>query len=408
MIHWLTAWVLLLQLGGTPAVDKNSLQTLAQTALKKVERMRGQVLSAPLKMGVKSRAEILTFVTSRLSQEYGPEKVKAEGWLLKDQGFLSHDIDYGQLVSELLSEQIAGFYDHTRQELHIADWLGAAVQEPVMAHEIFHAIQDQEWGGGRLLDSKRFNHDQILAHAALLEGDATIVMLNYSSGADMSTSAMTINMVAASLPMQMSSNQFPTMAKAPLYLKQSLIFPYQQGLLFVSALRQSGLSWTKIREVYKDPPRSTEQILHPKKYYSNRDHPSSVELPDNLIPGFKVRWSGATGEFHARQLLLQKLPTTDAISGAEGWDGDQTVVLSDGARHVSLTYSVWDSVDDARDFAKKLRQVVQGAKKSRSGAAVHSHLQQTNDIVVYAFSKDGELSRKAVKLALKTAKVERR
>ncbi|MEE2757651.1 MAG: hypothetical protein VYA30_13430 [Myxococcota bacterium] len=408
MIHWLTAWVFLLQLGGTPTSDESSLQTLAQTALKKVERMRDQRLSAPLKMGVKSRAEILTFVKSRLSQEYGPDKVEAEGWLLKDQGFLADEIDYGRLVSELLSEQIAGFYDHTRQELHIADWLGAAVQEPVMAHEIFHAIQDQEWGGGQLLDSKKFSHDQILAHAALLEGDATIVMLNYSSGTDMSASAMTINMVAASLPLQMSSNQFPTMAKAPLYLKQSLIFPYQQGLLFVSALRQAGLSWSKIRDVYKDPPQSTEQILHPKKYYSTRDVPSTVKLPDNLMPGFTVRWSGATGEFHARQLLLQKLPATDAISGADGWDGDQTFVLSDGTRHVSVTYSVWDSGADARDFANKLKQVSQLSKTKKSGSTAHFHSVQTDEVVAYAFSRDKELSKRAVELALEKAQVERR
>ena len=215
-------------------------------------------------------------------------------------------------------------------------------------------------------------------------------------------------MVAASLPLQMSSPQFPTMAKAPLYLKQSLIFPYQQGLLFIAALRQAGLSWDKIRAVYEDPPKSTEQILHPKKYYAVRDEPSSVALPESLLPGFKTRWSGATGEFHARQLLLQSLPTADAIKGADGWDGDQTVVLSNGAKHVSLTYSVWDSNDDADDFAIKLRRVTQldKGKKKRRNASLH--LVQTGSVVVYAFSADSELCHRAVNAAIKTAKVNRR
>ena len=206
MIQWPLAWALLAQSGQSPDVDATALKQLAQKALKKVERMRNQTLSAPLKMGIKSRDQVLKFVTQRLADEYGPQKVRAEGWLLKDQGLIPETLDYGAFVTKLLTEQIAGFYDHTRQELHIADWLPAAVQEPVMAHEIFHAIQDQEWGGGKLLDFQKFGHDQIPAHAALLEGDATIVMLNYSGGTDMSQSSFGINMVAASLPMQMSSD----------------------------------------------------------------------------------------------------------------------------------------------------------------------------------------------------------
>ena len=95
------------------------------------------------------------------------------------QGLLPSGTNYGQLISSLLTEQVAGFYDHTRKELHIADWLPSMIQGPVMAHEIFHAIQDQEWGGGQLIDSKKYTHDEVLAHAALLEGDATIVMFNY-------------------------------------------------------------------------------------------------------------------------------------------------------------------------------------------------------------------------------------
>ena len=408
MIQWLLAWALLAQLGQSPDVDATALKQIAQKALKKVERMRNQTLSAPLKMGVKSRDQVLKFVTQRLADEYGPQKVRAEGWLLKDQGLIPEALDYGAFVTKLLTEQIAGFYDHTRQELHIADWLPAAVQEPVMAHEIFHAIQDQEWGGGKLLDSKKFGHDQILAHAALLEGDATIVMLNYSGGTDMSQSSFGINMVAASLPMQMSSGQYPTMASAPDYLKQSLIFPYQQGLLFVAALRQAKLSWDEIRAVYQDPPSSTEQILHPKKYYAKKDQPSAVKVPHDLLKGFKAEWFGATGEFHARQLLLQRLETVDAIEGASGWDGDYTVVLTKGDARVTLTHSVWDSAAEAREFARALKQTFKPTGQTKAPKTLSPVMELRDRTLVYAFSKDEALARSAIAKSFEKTSVEMR
>ena len=393
--------------GGTLPVSK-SLEELARQAQSRVEKMRKQALRKPLKMGVKSKPQITAFIRKRMNDEYGPAKIKAEGDLLRLQGLLPMGTDYSALISGLLTEQVAGFYDHTRQELHIADWLPSIIQGPVMAHEIFHAIQDQEWDAGKLINSKLYTHDEVLAHAALLEGDATVVMFNYQqadgSGADISLSAITVQMIAASLPMQMSSPQYPTMAAAPPYMKQSLIFPYQQGFLFVAALRNAGMSWDRMRDVYRDPPASTEQILHPKKYYPKRDLPSKVQLPTPLFPGFKRTWSGVAGEFHARQLLLSALPIGEAVSGAEGWDGDETIVSTKGDKQVALTLSTWDSTDDASDFAEALKS--KNDKSAKTGVTLVIKQDEMN--VIYAFSKDAQLANDAVVRAQQDGKVNRR
>ncbi len=390
-----------------PKPTAESLETLARSALKRVEQMRKQPLSRPLKMGVKSKPQIKKFISRRMNEEYGPAKIKAEGDLLRLQGLLPMGTNYSSLISGLLTEQVAGFYDHTRQELHIADWLPNMIQGPVMAHEIFHAIQDQEWGAGKLIDSKRYSHDEVLAHAALLEGDATAVMVNYSQppgASDITLSSMAVQMIAASLPMQMSSPQYPVMAAAPDYMKQSLIFPYQQGFLFVAALRNSGMSWDRMRDVYREPPSSTEQILHPKKYFPNRDLPSVVKLPSPLLTGYETSWTGVAGEFHMRQLLLRHLPIGEAVAGAEGWDGDHTVVLSKGAKTVAVTLSTWDSTDDAADFVERLKQ--RNEKATESKVTLRVHQQELN--VAYAFSKDPKLAELAMDRALSTGKVERR
>ena len=394
----------LTQLGNphTDTTNTAELRALAESALKRVEKMREQRLSKPLKMGVKSRDEILTFIQRRLAEEYGPDKVQAEGWLLEDQGLLPAQTDYVSLISKLLMEQVAGFYDHTRQELYIADWLDPFVQGPVMAHEIFHAIQDQEWGAGKLLDSKVYSHDQILAHAALLEGDATVVMLNYAQpekgGIDTATSKLMLNMVAASLPLQMSSPQFPTMASAPDYVKYSLIFPYQKGLLFVGALRQNGYSKARLREVYRNPPESTEQILHPEKYYGQRDRPSPVKLPNPLLKGFTQRWEGTTGEFHALQLLSTSVTEPKGETAAAGGDGDYTVVLTKNVQRVVVTHSVWDSAQDAIEF--------EAALNSRQATPnIHLVVNRSDRSVSYGFSRDKALAVKAVQAASTQAEV---
>ena len=391
-----------------PKADPAALEKMAVDILAQLEEMRGQKLSKPMKMGVKDKPEVTAFINERLAEEYGPAKVAAEGRMLKLMGLLPPPMDYGKFLVSLMTEQVAGFYDHTRQELHIAAWLPAMMQPSVMAHEIFHAIQDQEWGGGKLIDSKTYSPDAVLAHAALLEGDATIVMFDWQQKAagvpsDMAMSKAAVYGIAASLPMQMASPQFPVMAVAPDYLKQSLIFPYQQGLLFVAALRQSGMTWDDVRKVYDDPPSSTEQILHPERYIE-RDHPSIVTLPGPLVPGFERTWDGAAGEFHHRQILLTKLSTPEAIAGAAGWDGDMTVLEVKGEQAYAASRSTWDTAEEAAAWVKALR-AVHARRDPPLPALVVAH---EGTEVAAVWSEDAALAKQALKAAMKTSKVERK
>lgn len=390
--------------GKAPPTSVAQLEAMAHSALAKVEKMRNQKLSKPLKMGVKDKPAVTKFIQMRLEEEYGAERVKAEGDLLKLQGLLPRKLDYGAFLTSLLTEQVAGFYDHIRKELHIAAWLPVAMQEPVMAHEIFHAIQDQEWGGGKLIDSKIYPQDSVIAHAALLEGDATIVMLNYSAGSDVSESGFAIKMTATALAMQMNTPQFPVMSSAPAYLKQSLIFPYQQGLLFIGELRSKGLSWAKIRDVYRNPPQSTEQILHPERYHPKPDVPSEVTVKEPLLPGFKRSWAEVTGEFHFRQLLLSQLEIAPAASGAAGWDGDFTFLETKGDDAVAVTVSTWDTKKDATEFITALRKA--HTKKPGKKAILVTH--QTGTTVIFIFSDAKSLAEDALKKVIANHAITRR
>jgi len=378
-----------------PVEDSSSLLTRAREIQQRVERLRGQRLSKPLRMGVKAKPEITRFIQERLAAEYGPAKVAAEGQMLKLVGLLPPALDYGAFLTKLLTEQVAGFYDHTRHELHIADWIPSAMQDPVLAHEIFHAVQDQEWGGGKLIDSKKFSHDAVLAHAALLEGDATIVMLLYAlsdadgNAPDLPTAS--IAMVAMTIPLQMNSPDYPVMSSAPDYLKQSLIFPYQQGLMFLVGLRQAGWTFADFRKLYADPPSSTEQILHPERYAPNRDIPSEVTVAPR--PGFSRPWDGTAGELHLKQLLLTGLPLDRATNAAAGWDGDFTALEVEGDRAVVLTTITWDTAVDAAEFAAAARDA-HAARKG--GPTVTFEVATAGSVTYAAWSEDAALARETV------------
>jgi hypothetical protein len=378
-----------------PAADSKALLARARDIQKRVESLRGQKLAKPLRMGVKAKPEITRFIQERLKEEYGPAKVAAEGQMLKLVGLLPATLDYGGFLTQLLTEQVAGFYDHTRQELHIADWIPSFMQDPVLAHEIFHAVQDQEWGGGKLIDSKKYSHDAVQAHAALLEGDATIVMLLYAmsdadgNAPDLPTAS--IMMVAMTIPLQMSSPEYPVMSSAPDYLKQSLIFPYQQGLMFLGGLRQAGWTFADFRKLYTDPPSSTEQILHPERYAPNRDTPSEVGVAPR--PGFSRPWEGTAGELHLKQLLLAGLPADRAANAAAGWDGDFTALEVNGARAVVLATVTWDAAADAAEFAAAARDAHAARKR---GPAVTFEVATVGTVTYAAWSEDAALARETV------------
>jgi hypothetical protein len=66
--------------------------------------------------------------------------------VLKKFGLLPRDFDFEKLLVALLREQVAGYYDPKTKTVNLLDWVPMEEQEPVMAHELTHALQDQAIG----------------------------------------------------------------------------------------------------------------------------------------------------------------------------------------------------------------------------------------------------------------------
>src|SRR5690606_10114950 len=149
---------------------------------------------------------------------------------------------------------------------------------------------------------------------------------------------------------------------APLVVRESLIFPYIDGLFFVGALKEKG-GWEAVDAVYDDPPMSTEQIIHPEKYL-DRDDPVAVrfDLPRPLLSWRNI-YDDVSGELGAYLILKQHLITLDgdrtlAAPATTGWDGDRSLLLEhEDGQLLYLSLSTWDSESDAEEFYDATREV---------------------------------------------------
>ena len=337
---------------GTSDLLKTTDEMIQATA-----RLRGLEPKAPIQKGVKSREEISRFLNERIQEEYNQREIEKEGKMLRKLGLIPADMDYREFAVKLLTEQVEGFYDPEKKTFFIATWLPAEEQKPAMIHELTHALQDQYFDMARILKEDRAldNSDRALAHQALLEGDATVVMLQYFlDPAKKHFSQLSDLAFLLQSQMLTTQSQFPTFKDAPTFLKESLLFPYGYGASFLQYSWTKNPSWEAVNKIYSDMPASTEQIMHPEKYFVNRDEPKTVSADSHtaeLGNTWKVVYKNVLGEFSLGLLLNLHLTEEWSRRAAAGWGGDQVLLLeNDQGKNAVLLSTVWDTTEDADRF----------------------------------------------------------
>ena len=348
----------------------------------KVAQLRGLPLRAPLKKGVRDRDQLRATLLQKIAEEYSDEQLADEGKVYKQLDLLDEKDDYKAIIVDLLTDQIAGFYDQDIDTLFIMQGLPAAMQRPTMAHEIFHGIQDQHFDLNSLIDPLRSTEhgDFALARSALIEGDATVLMMDFllheegdlPSGTITSVAQMFTPSSLGALNLErLMGLQLGEAAQSPIppFLQESLVFPYTAGLAFIISAYHQGRSWETINALYdvERAPVSTEQIMHPERYFAG-DEPVWIEFEGverALGTGWRTMYKNVAGEFQIRLYLRQHLSRpkrgaplidVDVDRAAEGWDGDRVIALEhvDG-RRVLVQLSVWDSTPDALEYYDALR-----------------------------------------------------
>ena len=354
-------------------------------------KISGMPLRHPVPCDFISKEKIKDFLNKRVKDVAKPEDLRAEELTLKKFGLVPADFDLTKNTIDLLTEQAAAFYDYDRKKLFITDTTSSETQEPVLAHEIAHAIADQNYNLAKFIKGGRKSDDGSTARLAVMEGQATWLMselLARKMGQSLKDSPALLAMMSGTN--ETGGGQFPVFDNSPLYLRLTLVFPYTKGMLFQNAVYnrdgQKGFA-----EVFLKPPVSTQQILHPDKYFSGVK-PTEPALPRPDLPkGYKSLVGGSLGELEHTVLLEQYSGKALAAELAPHWRGCVFNLLENKKEsHLVLLYAVeWDNEDAARQYFAAYRALL--AKKWK-----HMSVATQADDAVTGTGDDGrfELRRK--------------
>jgi hypothetical protein len=335
----------------------------------------------PIKREVKrkltSRDEVVSYLTRHLDDE-DTKRLRRSELVLKKFGLLPRSFDLQTFLVALLREEIAGYYDPKTRTVNLLDWVPMEEQEPVMAHELTHALQDQsigleKWmkkGDKDLGEIKKdptpadIENDEIDdAREAVIEGQAQAIMFQYAispTGRSITTAPELVQqMVEETLTGTSGTKVFND---APIFMKESLTFPYSYGMQFIIQLMQKGGKEKAFAGVLRNPPHTTRQIMQPETYLSDE----KIDLMP--VPDFKHDFRdyqkfdiGAMGEFDVSILIEQYAGKPAAKHLYPEWRGGYYYAAkpkpaskseSAAASRLGLLYvSRWSSADRAAEFA---------------------------------------------------------
>ena len=323
-------------------------------------QISGMKLHHPVPCDFITKEKINDFLKKRVTEVAKPAEIRAEELTLKKFGLVPPDFDLARNTVDLLTEQAAAFYDYDRKKLFITETTPSDTQEPVLAHELSHALADQNFNLGRFIRQGRKSDDGASARLAVMEGQATWLMSEFlarKTGQSLKNSPALVAMM--SNMSETAAGQYPVFDSAPLYERVTLIFPYTKGMLFQNAIfeRQGQEAFA---EVFRKPPVSTQQILHPEKYLAGVK-PTDPPLPDPHLRGYKGLVGGSLGEIEHVILLEQYAGKERSAEISPHWRGSSFALLENKkAARVVLLYAVeWDSEDSARQYFAAYRGVLQ-------------------------------------------------
>jgi len=370
-------------------------------------KQTGLPIKREIKRKLIGRDEVVSFLTKHLDDE-DTKRLRRSELVLKKFGLLPRDFNLQTFLVSLLREEVAGYYDPKTRTVNLLDWVPMEEQEPVMAHELTHALQDQsinlqKWmkKGDKDLGEIRkdptpldIENDEIdSAREAVIEGQAQAIMFQYAiapTGHSIANSPELVDsMVEETLTGSAGTKVFNS---APIFMKESLTFPYGYGLNFVvQVLRKSGKD-KAFAGVLQNPPHTTRQIMEPETYLAGE------KIEPLRVPDFKHDFKryqkfdiGAMGEFDVAVLIEQYEGKALSKKMYPEWRGGYyyaampkpdpgSDVVINGP--LGLLYvSRWSSVDKAAEFASIYASALKERYKKveAAGAPVPQSGAQTDD-----------------------------
>jgi len=355
-----------------------------------VRAIRGLEEKSPVDPKVIGEDELVALLEKEFERDNPPEYLTGQTRMMEHLGLLPPGSDLQAMLLELLGSQVLGQYDQDTKELYVISRSGGIgpVEEITYAHEYDHALGDQHFDLGKVLDVGLDQSDKQLARLSLVEGDATFLMVRWGQ-AHMTPAELAEVAGAGSDPETQA-----TLAKMPTIIQESLQFPYNAGLTFVGAAQLRG-GWPAVDAMYAALPETTEQILHPDKYLA-KEAAIPVTFPKDLATRLGGTWKETIqdtfGEFQTDVWLVDvgKATPSTALDASAGWGGDRVVLLEDGrGAWVVVLDTVWDTDADQAAFVQATQGVTRKLTTTSSFADVFQRDAKSATVIV-ASSRDAQ------------------
>ena len=341
----------------------------------------GFVIRSAVKPRMIGRDDLQLAMRSRKVDDEDAKRLQASELTLRKFGYVPRTFSTAKFVEGMYTEGTAGFYDPRTKMISLLNWVPPEEQRDVLAHELTHALQDQNFnlvswqrsGGPRNPEPGRFEVSEAEAHAessarlAVIEGQAMVVLIDHQwkeHGVDQTLASIPGASAIASQYMEVVPiPDTPTIHASPVLLRDSLAFPYREGLVFELSLLEKGGKELAFNAPFARPPVDSHEILHPEKYLAHEKIrvPQIPDLSTILADKYQVVDSGGLGELDIRSLIKQYATSKLAETISEGWRGsayllvrrkDVPIEKATTADLALIYVSTWDTAETAHQFAK--------------------------------------------------------
>ena len=324
------------------AQEDAALARLVDSLRVPVERATGLSFRTPPRSALRSRDQVRSYLLAKLDEELPPGRMRGLETAYRLFGMLPDTLRLRDLLLNLYAEQVAGYYDPDSAMLFGVAGADRAQLRLVLAHEMVHALQGQYLPLDSILKST-VNNDRLTAAQSVLEGQATLVSIEVlTPGQGVTATPQFWELYRDQVRAQQSA--MPVFARAPLVVREALIFPYLEGAEFMHWWADHGP-----RDTLPYGPRmpvSTEQILHPDRY-ARGDAPVTLAFAADS----GVLYEDVLGESEIRVLLAVLAGSDDVQTVVPiGWGGDRFRVYDAPGGPALVWYVAWDDQRSADRF----------------------------------------------------------
>jgi hypothetical protein len=348
----------------TPGATAGPDQALLQRIQQQVSQLRGLTPKSSVPLRFLDQQGLNQHLVQNFDRDYLPNERESDQKLLSVLGVLNQGDNVVQILLDLLTEQVVGTYSADDKVMYLVSgagsWFGPD-EQVTFAHEFTHALQDQYYDLNKLMPKHSDNDDRSEAVQALVEGDAVLIQRLWAQSALSPTDLAQLG----------QSGGDSKLFQAPNFIREQLLFPYGDGFNFVRQTYQAG-GTRAVDELFRNPPESTEQLIHPDKYRAH-EKPVPVSVPDlsgSLGQGWRQINQNTLGEMAIRLTLEEYTDANRAARAAAGWGGDRWALLEKDDRQALVLETVWDTQADAREFfdteSLALKSRFSGAKQDEA------------------------------------------